>query len=538
MHDGSSARTLSGEWIGELILNDSREFVRAVIDPDHSLPRTLDLPNQLRFRVPILGLAGDSDAVHFEVALQTSSTLTFTGRRGGNSLHGAIVQGDAHGTFWLQRTQSFDPAQFRRFVGDYVIGATRHVSLGLNSDPAWGGPYFFYAEGERVVRLYPVAESIFLSEHSEWVTLLGEDDEPTVLWKQPGNEERAARVRTSREEAVRIVSDSCELAGTLLVPHGDGPHPAVVLVHGSSPCTRDFYRLWAERFVRAGIAALVYDKRGCGESTGSADSSIADRAADAESTLTYLQDRPEIDSARVGLWGFSNGTWSIPLVAARRPDVAFLIAVGAVGVSPAQAELHRKRFELLEWGVPDEILSQVEQAWGIIYRYAATGVWEDYWDHDYPSLVAELSKAEILRHIPLPQYAVEDLWFSPIPPLITAEQLKASYGGVVPDMGVDPVTAYAQVRCPVLFLIGEHDSNVPVAESVRRVEQALHDGGNRDYAIETVPSAGHLLNVVGARIEGMSSAEASYRLHAFRFVPGVLHRMAAWAADHVNAHGT
>lgn len=524
---------IQGEWVGQVDLHGSHEFVRLEVSQD--LSGAMEWPNQLRFRCPVLGLEGDPDTIQFDVGSDPRGPLVFTVQHVGDLLHGVVIQGDVRGSCWLRPSATLDLAQYHRFVGDYTIGAARHVTLGLNSDPAWGGPYAFYTEADRVVRLHPIAVSTFLSENLESVSLIsGQDDEPTVRWEQHGDEGPAVRAPSYREEPVRFASDTCELAGTLLLPHGSGPHPAVVLVHGSLPSTRDFYRLWAERFVRAGIAALVYDKRGFGESTGSGDSSIADRAEDAEAGLTYLQGRRDIDPLRVGLWGFSNGTWSIPLVAARRPDVAFMIAVGAVGVSPARAELHRKLFELREWDIRDETLRQVEQAWEIIYRYVATGEWDDDWDHTYPSLVTELSQAEALRHIQLPQYAVDNPWLSPIPPLIPVEQIKANYRGVVPDMGVDPVSAYTQVQCPVLFLIGEHDSNVPVKESVQRVTEALHDAGNPGYTVQIVPAAGHLLNVVGTSISGMSAEECSYRLHAFRFAPGVMDGMAAWAAERVS----
>jgi predicted acyl esterase len=58
------------------------------------------------------------------------------------------------------------------------------------------------------------------------------------------------------------------LAGTLIPPEGEGPFPAVAILHGSGPDTRATYLPDATMLARAGVAALIYDKRGTGESFG------------------------------------------------------------------------------------------------------------------------------------------------------------------------------------------------------------------------------------------------------------------------------
>ena len=68
-----------------------------------------------------------------------------------------------------------------------------------------------------------------------------------------------------RTEEIEFVSHGVTLSGSIVFPAGD-IHAAVVLVHGSGKQSRD-PRL-AERFANAGIAALVYDKRGAGKSGG------------------------------------------------------------------------------------------------------------------------------------------------------------------------------------------------------------------------------------------------------------------------------
>src|SRR5262249_55498938 len=131
-----------------------------------------------------------------------------------------------------------------------------------------------------------------------------------------------------REEAVVFHNGAVRLAGTLLLPRTDKPVPAVVFVHGAAYHDREDNREEAEFFARRGIAALIYDKRGCGASTGDwTAASQFDLAEDALAAIRLLKGRPEIDKRHLGLWGMSQGAGVIPLAAVRSPDIAFLIAV-------------------------------------------------------------------------------------------------------------------------------------------------------------------------------------------------------------------
>ena len=73
----------------------------------------------------------------------------------------------------------------------------------------------------------------------------------------------------AQEVPVEFTNGAATLRGSLMIPDGDGPFPALVFVHGSGDGPRSDFRIFAEQFARAGIASLIYDKRGSGESTGS-----------------------------------------------------------------------------------------------------------------------------------------------------------------------------------------------------------------------------------------------------------------------------
>jgi uncharacterized protein len=152
-----------------------------------------------------------------------------------------------------------------------------------------------------------------------------------------------------REEAVTFHTGSVILAGTLVLPRRDHHCLGVVLIHGSGDDTRTDYRVFAEHFAEHGIASLIYDKRGVGESTGSwRAGTFAELAGDALAGMSLLAQRGEIDEEHIGLWGCSEGGWVAPLAASQSPPGALCgrhLATGnesrSSGSLPAQAP-HRR----------------------------------------------------------------------------------------------------------------------------------------------------------------------------------------------------
>jgi hypothetical protein len=97
------------------------------------------------------------------------------------------------------------------------------------------------------------------------------------------------------------------LVFTLDLPNGTGPFPAVVLGHGSGRVTRDQLKFTADRFLSAGFAVLRFDK------------------SDIEAGVRFLRTRPEIDPHRIGISGWSQAGWILPIVARDLGDVAFMV---------------------------------------------------------------------------------------------------------------------------------------------------------------------------------------------------------------------
>src|SRR5262249_15143267 len=157
-----------------------------------------------------------------------------------------------------------------------------------------------------------------------------------------------------------------KLAGTLTLPTGTGPHPAVILITGSGAQNRDEellghrpFLVLADFLTRAGIAVLRVDDRGVGGSSGQvASSTTADFAGDVLAGVAYLKGRKDIASDRIGVCGHSEGGLVGPLAASQSPDIAFVVMMAGTGVTGEEILYEQGRLIAKASGASDADLAQ------------------------------------------------------------------------------------------------------------------------------------------------------------------------------------
>ncbi|TLM96834.1 alpha/beta hydrolase family protein [Hymenobacter jeollabukensis] len=166
-----------------------------------------------------------------------------------------------------------------------------------------------------------------------------------------------------RVEDVAFTSahDNTKLAGTLTVPPGEGPFPAVLLLSDLGPQDRDAtqgdYKLFgamADYLTRHGVAVLRLDDRGVGQSGGDWRSATPlDLQKDAQVALNFLRTRPRIDIAQLGIIGVGTGANVALEVAAQPLGPAFVVSLAGAGTPGYEVMAQRPALGFLKAGEAD-----------------------------------------------------------------------------------------------------------------------------------------------------------------------------------------
>jgi pimeloyl-ACP methyl ester carboxylesterase len=144
----------------------------------------------------------------------------------------------------------------------------------------------------------------------------------------------------SRQD-VRFHSGEDTCAAWLYTPSNDASSfPILVMAHGLSGTRRDRLGPFAERFAVAGIAALVFDHRGFGDSDGEPDLfHPARQLEDWRAAIAFAREQPRIDANRVATFGSSMGAGNALAAAARDPRV--VASIGQVPFLDMWRQAHR-----------------------------------------------------------------------------------------------------------------------------------------------------------------------------------------------------
>jgi dienelactone hydrolase len=240
------------------------------------------------------------------------------------------------------------------------------------------------------------------------------------------------------------------LAGTLTIPKGSGPFPAIVTITGSGGQDRDEeiamvkgyrpFRQIADTLARAGIAVLRMDDRGIGGSGGNVmTASSADFADDIRAGLEWLRKRSDIDSRRLGLVGHSEGGLIAPMVAADDPSLAAIVLLAG----PSQTGREILTFQ---------------------NRYA-------------------IERSPAIR----PEARDSALHAA----LRSLDSIASSSPWIKFFLDYDPLATARRVKTPTLILHGATDQQV-TQEQAEALGKAMRAGGNQDVTVRVFPEANHL----------------------------------------------
>ncbi len=315
-------------------------------------------------------------------------------------------------------------------------------------------------------------------------------------------------------------------AGTLTIPRGEGPHPAVVLLSGSGAQDRDEsimghrpFLVLADQLTRNGIAVLRFDDRGVGGSEGNVTQATSrDFASDALAAVEFLKARPEIDQGKIGLVGHSEGAIVAPMAAVESDDVAFLVLLAAPGLTGEEI-IHLQSEDLMRvMGADEETIASNRELQERMYAI----VKEESDDETARQRLQALQKEMVQKMTPEQRETAGLSEESPI-----GEQAKML---LTPwfrfFLTYDPIPTLAKVKRPVLVIIGDNDLQVPPDENLPPIEKALREGGNEDFRILRPGRLNHLLQTseTGLPLEYARIEET--------MAPSALEAISGWIREH------
>jgi dienelactone hydrolase len=281
---------------------------------------------------------------------------------------------------------------------------------------------------------------------------------PTTTYSPPAY----AATGSYTEQEISVGSGEWVLPGTLTMPAGAGPFPAVVLVHGSGPGDRDStvggakpFRDLALGLAARGIAVVRYDKRSrvhTAKLTGLPGLTVKDETIDdALAAVALLRGTPSIDPAKVFVLGHSLGGMLVPRMGAADAKIAgFIVMAGAVR-SLETAMLDQTRYlSMADGTVTAEEQAAIARLEQLVETVKTLGP-------------AEAAKPDLLAGAP------------------------ASYW--IDLRGYDPPASAASLTMPLLILQGERDYQVTM-EDFARWRAAL--GARSTVTFKSYPALNHL----------------------------------------------
>lgn len=334
--------------------------------------------------------------------------------------------------------------------------------------------------------------------------------------KRP-QEEAIYAARASQAEDVSFDNtevSGVRLAGTFTKPAGRGPFPAIVLVAGSGRHTRDdddsghhTLLVLSDTLNRAGFAVLRYDKRGTGMSTGNYDSATTDDfAADTDAAIDYLLSRPDVDKAKVGIIGHSEGGLIGPITAARDGRVAYLVSLAGPAIPGAKNAVLQAARTVKAMGRSDrdagEIAALTQKA---VDAAIASPNFETFHAQLGP-LGAEAVKKGLAT--PAQVATVDSFWWWD-------------------HVRNDRSPSWSKVRVPVLAMYGALDVQVPADENGPAAQAALKN--DADATVVVLPRLNHFFQTAN------TGALSEYDPIEETMSPKALATIVDWLSAHVQA---
>jgi pimeloyl-ACP methyl ester carboxylesterase len=261
-------------------------------------------------------------------------------------------------------------------------------------------------------------------------------------------------ISTPQRTTFRIPTGSGdELETWVYRPEGTGPHPAVVMAHGFAAVKAGGLAAFAERFRREGFTAVVFDYRQWGGSSGQPrdEVSVPRQREDYRTVIDWAVADPDIDTSLIFVWGTSFSGMHAVELAATDPRLAGVIAQNPLvdGLAAMTMVPLTRSLRLFAVGALDRLGSLL----GRPPRYIPAGV--------APAEFGAVANAVAFAGLEIIRPKDGSEWHNRV-------AARSLLGLAVHR----PVRKAAEIGCPILLVVAEHDTIAPIGPALRVAERA------------------------------------------------------------------
>ena len=366
----ASRDTLTGGWLGAVTTPDgTTASIQITFDGSEA---TLNI--EPRTQSWKLSLIQNNEGIQFAATGGTRDPfkqIEFTGTFVNSVFAGKLLWDGKTTDIAFTPIAVVDKNILEKYEGVYRFESGRALSIIVSPEYSSDGLYFFSQtlmltdfESGALRGLYPFDDYIFAvgalrvvgAPFAGRIQFITDDvGNPTgLMWWDDVNDitpsgtsgQFAERVQYTYEDVPFTSADGTKLMGRISLPESDSRVPAFMALHGSEQGTRDNFgnKVMAHYMISRGFAVLNYDKRGVGDSDGiyqeaASTSNLQKIAEDAIAGAEYLASRPEIDAKRIGLIGFSQAGWVIPLAASQSEAISHIVVLSGPVESTLQEDV-------------------------------------------------------------------------------------------------------------------------------------------------------------------------------------------------------
>lgn len=327
-------------------------------------------------------------------------------------------------------------------------------------------------------------------------------------------------------------TEEVRLAGTLTLPSGDGPFPAIVLLTGSGPQDRDEtlvghkpFWIIADFLSRHGVAVLRFDDRGVAESTGVfQDATIDEFTTDALAALDFLRSRDDIKTDAVGLLGHSEGANVAPQASLAEDKVDFMVMLAPTAVLGTELLARQNGLILEGSGMSSEGAKAYEENMLAALNKIVEVPLDEPLSEELLQELREDFQAAVEAMSPEDRRFYGPTEPAELEPVLDNMLAQLSMAWMRSFLALKPAETFRALNTPALALYGGKDLQVPAEQNEPKLKELIPE--STDIKIVTLQNLNHLFQ------PATTGSPAEYAVIETTVDPEALQTILDWLVEH------